>query len=257
MTFVGTTLDVVLPVLNEELTLLDAVATLRDFMSSRLSEYHWRIIVADNGSTDGTRDIGTRLAEELSEVRYTHLVERGRGRALRETWLASRSDIVGYMDVDLSSDLRVFPELVAAVSSGDYDVAIGSRLMGGSRVMGRSASREIFARSYSLLFRTMFLARFRDAQCGFKALSRRAADELLPLVRDNGWFFDTELLLLAENAGYRIKELPVSWTDDPDSRVRVIPTAVENVKGLLRLRFGGLRDVVAPLDAQGDQDTDN
>ena len=250
----STSLDVVLPVLNEERALPDTVSTLRDFMSSRLSEYDWRIVIADNGSTDGTRDIDMRLDEEVSEVHYTRLEKRGRGRALRETWLASGSDVVSYMDIDLSADLGAFPELVAAVGSGEFDVAIGSRLMRGSRVTGRSASREIFARSYSLLFRTMFLAGFRDAQCGFKALSRRAADALLPLVRDNGWFFDTELLLLAQEAGYRIKELPVSWTDDPDTGVKVVPTAVEDMKGLLRLRFGGLRKASKSL-SPGERET--
>lgn len=247
----STSLDVVLPVLNEERALPDAVATLHDFMSNRLPEYGWGIVVVDNGSTDGTRDIGLSLAEELSEVRYIRLEERGRGRALRETWLASRSDVVSYMDIDLSSDIGAFPALVTAVSSGEYDVAIGSRLTRGSHVTGRSASREIFARSYSLLFRAMFPVDFRDAQCGFKAMSRRAADDLLPLVRDNGWFFDTELLLLATHNGYSIKELPVSWTDDPDSRVRVLPTAVENLKGLLRLRFGGLRKASRSLSPGG------
>ncbi len=167
--------------------------------------------------------------------------QRGRGRALKRAWAESNADIVAYMDVDLSTDLSALPQTIAAVDGEGYDIAIGSRLKRGAQVMGRSFKRELISRSYSLIFRAMFLAGFQDAQCGFKAVSRRAADEVAPLVVDNGWFFDTEMLLIAEKNGYRIKEIPVKWTDDPDSRVKIISTAWEDIKGLLRLRFGGLR----------------
>jgi len=245
-------LDVVLPVLNEEKALSATVGTLCDLLSRCLSEYEWRVVIADNGSTDGTQAIGTQLAKERPGVGYTRLEERGRGVALRTAWLASRADIVAYMDVDLSADLAAFPRLVAAIDGEGYEIAVGSRLRlkGGSKVSGRSAKRELLARAYSLLFRALFFAGFVDAQCGFKALSRRAANDLLPLVRSSGWFFDTELLLLAEKNGYRIKELPVVWTDDPDSRVQVLSTGTELMKGLLRLRFGGLRRASRTLRAR-------
>lgn len=243
-------LDVVLPVLNEEKALPATVGTLCDFLSRCLSEYDWRVVIADNGSTDDTQAIGTQLADELPGVGYTRLEERGRGVALRTAWLASSADIVAFMDVDLSADLGAFPLLVAAVEGEEYEIAIGSRFKKGSKVSGRSGNRELLARSYSLLFRVLFFAGFHDAQCGFKALSRRAADELLPLVRSSGWFFDTELLLLAEKNGYRIKELPVIWTDDPDSRVGVLSTGAELMRGLLRLRFGGLRKASRTLRAR-------
>ncbi len=243
-------LDVVLPVLNEEKALPATVQTLCDFLSRCLSEYHWQVVIADNGSTDDTQAIGTQLADELPGVGYTRLEERGRGVALRTAWLASSADIVAFMDVDLSADLGAFPQLVAAVEGEGYEIAIGSRFKKGSKVSGRSGNRELLARSYSLLFRVLFFAGFHDAQCGFKALSRRAADELLPLVRSSGWFFDTELLLLAEKNGYRIKELPVIWTDDPDSRVGVLSTGAELMRGLLRLRFGGLLKASRTLRAR-------
>ena len=198
-------------------------------------------MIADNGSTDSTFEVAERLSRELDRVGCIRLDQRGRGRALRRAWLESGSDILGYMDVDLSTELAAIPALVDAVDGGGYDIAIGSRLAEGATVIGRPPHRELISRVYSLTFRAMFLTRFKDAQCGFKAISRRAAHDLLPLVHDTGWFFDTELLILAEKNGYRIKEVPVRWTDDPDSRVRIVRTACGDMKGLLRLRFGGLR----------------
>lgn len=235
------TLDVVIPVLNEARALADSVNALAAFLSNNLNDYEWAVVVADNGSTDATPSICQSLSEQDSRVRHVRLEQRGRGRALKRAWAESNADIVAYMDVDLSTDLSVLPQTIAAVDGEGYDIAIGSRLKRGAQVMGRSFKRELISRSYSLIFRAMFLAGFQDAQCGFKAVSRRAADDVAPLVVDNGWFFDTEMLLIAEKNGYRIKEIPVKWTDDPDSRVKIISTAWEDIKGLLRLRFGGLR----------------
>ncbi|MCH2316951.1 MAG: glycosyltransferase family 2 protein [SAR202 cluster bacterium] len=235
------TLDVVIPVLNEERALADSVNALAAFLSNNLNDYEWAVVVADNGSTDATPSICQSLSEQDSRVRHVRLEQRGRGRALKRAWAESDADIVAYMDVDLSTDLSALPQTIAAVDGEGYDIAIGSRLKRGAQVMGRSFKRELISRSYSLIFRAMFLAGFQDAQCGFKAVSRRAADDVAPLVVDNGWFFDTEMLLIAEKNGYRIKEIPVKWTDDPDSRVKIISTAWEDIKGLLRLRFGGLR----------------
>ena len=237
---VTTSIDLVLPVLNEEEDLSLSVDALRSFLRRSMSEYDWRVVIADNGSTDATPKIGRRLTESYPDVKYLRLEERGRGRALRKAWLDSRADIVGYMDVDLSTDLAFLPVLVRAIEQEGYDLAIGSRLKKGARVLGRPLKRELMSRAYSLMFRGMFATGFEDAQCGFKVLSRRAAVDLAPLAKDNGWFFDTELLILAERLGYRIKEVPVKWTDDPGSRVRIVRTAYEDVKGLLRLRFGGI-----------------
>ena len=234
-------LEVVLPVLNEERSLPASTTRLHDFLAANLTGYEWRILIADNGSTDSTPDVAAQLVSDYDRVGYLRLEQRGRGRALKRAWLESGADILAYMDIDLSTELEATVRLVDSIASGRHDLAIGSRLKAGAVVIGRSHLRELISRSYSLLFRTMFFTGFRDAQCGFKAISRQAARDLLPLVQDTTWFFDTELLLLAEKNGYTIDEIPVRWTDDPDSRVRIVRTAWGDLRGLLRLRFGGLR----------------
>ena len=234
-----TSVDIVIPVLNEERALPRCIARLGKFVDD-YPERDWKFTVADNGSSDRTPEVARELAAQDGRVRVTRLEQRGRGRALKRAWQKSDADVRCYMDVDLSTGLQHLPEIVAAVADQDYDIAIGSRLLPGSDVVGRSLTREITSRGYSLLFRSMFLTSFRDAQCGFKAISADAAAALTPLVKNNHWFFDTELLLIAENSGYRIKEIPVRWEDDPDTRVKVISTAWEDIKGLLRLRFGGM-----------------
>ena len=232
--------DVVIPVLNEERALPVCVDTLLGFLEGA-SPYPYRIVVADNGSTDRTPEIAESLAQEHTQrVAWSRLEIRGRGRALRKAWLESDADILTYMDVDLSTDLEAFPPMVRAVSEEGFDLAVGSRLMKGSSVSQRTLKREITSRSYNLIIKAAFFTRFTDAQCGFKAISSRAARQLVPRVLDQGWFFDSELLILAEKGGFRVKDIPVRWVDDPDTRVRVVKTAVDDLKGLYRLRFGGV-----------------
>ena len=237
------TVDIVIPVHNEERDLPRSIDILTKFLREKL-ENPWHIIIADNGSSDNTRSVGEMLASKYTGVSCIHMPQKGRGRALRQVWLESMGDIVSYMDVDLSTDLSHFPQLVRAIEEGSH-IAIGSRLIKGSSVK-RSLTREFISRSYSTLIRMMFFTPFRDAQCGFKALSRGAAKALVPLVKDNGWFFDSELLIIAAARGFRIKETPVHWEDDPDSRVKIIPTAWGDIKGLLRLRFGGIPEASLP-----------
>lgn len=229
------TVDIVIPVYNEERDLELSVNTLSSFLAQRCS-YRWRVVIADNASTDATLEIAKRLASENSRVTYLHLPQKGRGRALRRAWLESEADIVSYMDVDLSTDLEAFPMLIDGLAKEGYQVAIGSRLKGGATVQ-RQLKREIISRCYNLLIKLMFRNRFSDAQCGFKALSRQAVGEIVPMLKDHGWFFDTELLLRAEQRGYEIYEVPVAWVDDPDSRVNIIETAWGDLKGLFRVRF--------------------
>ena len=229
-----TTVDVVIPVYNEERVLTQSINILRQFLENNLA-YNWTIVIADNASTDKTWQAAQALSREYRDVVSLHLDEKGRGRALRRAWLDSTADIVSYMDVDLSTDLEAFPKLIQAIEEG-YDIAIGSRLMPGSSIK-RSFKRELTSRGYNLLIKAMFRSKFSDAQCGFKALSSKAAQELVPLIKDQKWFFDTELLILAEKKGYRTKDVPVAWIEDPDSRVSVSRTAFDDVKGLLRLRF--------------------
>ena len=231
--------DIVLPVLNEQDVLNISVSRLLKFCSEGMISYNWKIIIADNGSTDETYNIAKQIESDSKNVNVIKLHQKGRGRALKKAWqLDSRIKV--YMDIDLSTDLKYLPIICDHVYSQKYDIAIGSRLIKGSKVVGRTLKREIISRGYSLIFRSLFWVPFRDAQCGFKAISSETAENLLPLVDDNGWFFDTELLILANKLGYKIKEVPVYWVDDPNSSVNIISTAWNDIKGLARLKFGGI-----------------
>ncbi|HKE76034.1 MAG TPA: bifunctional glycosyltransferase family 2/GtrA family protein [Acidimicrobiales bacterium] len=225
--------EVVVPVYNEEADLEASVRRLHDYLCDRFP-LDWVVTIADNASTDRTWPIACRLASELGGVRAVHLDRKGRGRALRATWSASEAQVVAYMDVDLSTDLNALLPLVAPLLSGHSDVAIGSRLAPGSRVV-RGPRREAISRCYNVLLRTVLHAGFSDAQCGFKAARADAAKTLLPLVEDDAWFFDTELLVVAEANGLRIHEVPVDWVDDPDSRVDVVRTAGDDLRGVARM----------------------
>jgi glycosyltransferase involved in cell wall biosynthesis len=226
-------IDIVVPVHDEERVLERSVRRLHRFLSSEFP-FSWRIVVADNASADTTPIVAERLTRELPGVELLRLDRKGRGRALRAAWSASRARVVCYMDADLSTDLRGLLPLVAPLLSGHSDLAIGTRLANGARVV-RGPKREFISRSYNRLLHAALRTRFSDAQCGFKAVRSDVLDELLPTVRDDGWFFDTELLVLAQRAGLRIHEVPVDWVDDPDSRVDIVRTAIDDLKGVARL----------------------
>ncbi|MFJ4890456.1 glycosyltransferase [Streptomyces sp. NPDC088788] len=226
-------LDVVVPVFNEETDLEPGVRRLHAHLRETFP-YPFRITVADNASTDATPLIAARLAAELPEARWIRLEEKGRGRALRTAWSASRAPVLAYLDVDLSTELNALLPLVAPLISGHSDIAIGTRLARGSRVV-RGPRREIISRGYNALLRSTLAVGFSDAQCGFKAVRRDVAERLLPLVEDSAWFFDTELLVIAERAGLRIHEVPVDWVDDPDSRVDLVSTVVADLRGIARI----------------------
>ena len=229
-----TVLDVVVPVYNEEADLERSVRRLHAYLRE-VMPFPFRITIADNASTDTTPLVAGRLAAELPEVTAVYLAAKGRGRALKLAWLQSDAAVLAYMDVDLSTDLAALLPLVAPLVSGHSDLAIGSRLRRGSRVV-RGPKREFISRSYNLILRATLAARFTDAQCGFKAIRAEVARELLPLVEDTGWFFDTELLVLAEKAGLRTHEVPVDWVDDPNSKVDIVATATADLRGVARLR---------------------
>ena len=237
--------DVVVPVYNEAEDLVTSVLRLDDYLE-RSFPYDYRIVIADNASTDGTWPLAQRLATLHSRIWAEHLDAKGRGRALRQVWLASDADVVAYMDVDLSTDLNALLPLVAPLVSGHSDVAIGTRLARGSRVT-RGPKREFISRSYNLILRTALGATFSDAQCGFKAVRADVAQRLLPLVEDNNWFFDTELLVLAQRAGLRIHEVPVDWIDDPGTTVDIVATARDDLRGVWRL-LRGFASGRIPLD---------
>lgn len=237
-------LDLVIPVFNEEKTLERSVRRLHSHLTSSFP-YTFRITIADNASTDSTWSLARGLAKELDAVTAVHLDEKGRGRALKTVWSSSDARVLAYLDVDLSTDLAALAPLIAPLLSGHSDVAIGTRLARGSRVV-RAPKREVISRGYNLILRATLVTRFSDAQCGFKAIRADRARILLPHVADTGWFFDTELLVLAERSGLRIHEVPVDWVDDPDSRVDIVSTAVADLRGIARM-IGGLASGAIPL----------
>ncbi|WP_308113797.1 glycosyltransferase [Arthrobacter sp. ISL-30] len=239
-------LEIVVPVYNEAAILEKSITRLADYLSQEMF-CSWKITIADNSSTDGTGVISQRLASEIPNVGYRRLEVKGRGLALRDAWGASEAKVLAYVDVDLSTDLAALPPLIAPLLSGHSDVSIGTRLRHSSRVV-RGTKREFISRSYNLLLRRTMQVGFSDAQCGFKAIRADVAKRLLPFVEDNSWFFDTELLILAERAGLRIHEIPVDWIDDPDSRVDIKQTALDDIRGLVRVAGSMLRGSI-PLQA--------
>jgi putative flippase GtrA len=231
-------IEIVVPVYNEEAILARSIRRLHRFLSDGFP-FTWRIVIADNASTDATPAIAAALERELGRsVAVRRLERKGRGRALRAAWSATEARVVCYMDVDLSTDLRALLPLVAPLLSGHSDLAVGTRLAHGARVV-RGPKRELISRAYNQVLRAALRARFSDAQCGFKAARAEALAELLPAIRDDGWFFDTELLVLAQRRGLRIHEVPVDWIDDPDSRVDIARTALEDLRGVARLVADG------------------
>lgn len=231
----GITIEVNLPVLNEERVLRNSVTTLVDFLKKNCP-YKWNIVIIDNGSTDKTLEIAKQISKEFKEVSFLRLEKRGRGRALRTAWQNSDADICSYMDIDLSTDINDLMPLINAIALEGYDISTGCRLMAGAKIK-RSFKRELLSRGYVFLLKMVLGIKFRDAQCGFKAVNRMIINEVLPAVLDQEWFFDSELLFKSQKYGYKIKEIPVGWVEDPDSRVRLYKTTKNYLLSILRLRF--------------------
>ncbi|MBI5613853.1 glycosyltransferase family 2 protein [Candidatus Gottesmanbacteria bacterium] len=227
-------LNVVLPVYNEESELEDSVSRLKAYLKTLPKKYLWKITIVDNASDDDTMNIALGIAKKDKRIIALHLDQKGRGRAVKHAWTTSSDEILAYMDIDLSTDLTHFEALLHSLEHG-YDIAIGSRNLSNSRVSKRHWLRTITSKGYIFLIKMFFFVHFSDAQCGFKVVSRKVVTSLLPLVSDNEWFFDTELLILAEKLGYKIYEEPVTWVDNPGSTVRVMKTATGDLEGLWRL----------------------
>ena len=238
--------EIVVPVYNEAHVLQESIWRLHEYLTVTV-QATWQITIVDNASTDSTSAVADSLVETLPDVQALRVEQKGRGLALRTAWSASRARVLAYLDVDLSTDLAGLSPLLAPLLSGHSDVAIGTRLSRTSRVV-RGTKREFISRSYNGLLRTVLSASFSDAQCGFKGITKQAADRLLPLVQDDKWFFDTELLVLAERSGLRIHEVPVDWQDDPDSRVEIVQTAKDDLRGIWRL-FTDLSRHRLPVEA--------
>ena len=226
-------LEIVVPIYNEENELEDNINKLYSFLSRNFRHLNWRITIADNASTDKSLLIAKKLAARNKGINFLHLTQKGRGRAVKNAWAKSKADYLSYMDVDLSTDLKYLKPLISSLK--DYQLAIGNRLMDRSIVKERPLNREILSRGYNILIKLLFQVNFSDAQCGFKAITKKAAESLLPFIKDNAWFFDSELLIIAEKAGFSIFQLPVHWTDNPGSTVRVLKTVFGDLAGLWRL----------------------
>jgi putative flippase GtrA len=242
--------ELAIPVYNEELTLEASVRRLRNYLNESFP-FETTVRIVDNASTDKTWEVASRLAGSIPGVTALHLDRKGRGYALRSAWSSSTAEVVAYMDVDLSTDLGGFLPLVAPLLSGHSDVAIGSRLASGARVV-RGPKRELISRAYNFLLKMSLQGHFTDAQCGFKALRRESAQKILPLVQDEEWFFDTELLVAAERLGLRICEVAVDWVDDPDSRVQILPTALKDLRGIWRISHGQSRRALRHQSSDAD-----
>lgn len=229
---------IVLPTYNEEKVVKENTLKVYDFCQKNLKDYDWQILIADNGSIDETPKIAKELSKNYPKILFFHIPERGRGYALKKAWKDYEADIYTYMDIDLATDLNYFPLLIKAISEENFDLAIGSRLKKESKVE-RSLKREILSRIYNFLLKIFFQPSFKDAQCGFKAISKKVAQKILPKIKNNNWFFDTELLILAEKVGFKIKEIPVEWIETRKvvrkSTVKVLSTAWEDIKGMIRL----------------------
>ena len=230
---------IVLPTYNEEKILEKNTLKILKFCQKNLKDYNWQILIADNGSTDQTSKIAEKLSKNYEKISFFHLPEKGRGGALKKAWSEYEADIYTYMDIDLATELNALPLLIEAIDKKGYDLAIGSRLKKESKVE-RSLKREITSRVYNFLLKILFKPSFSDAQCGFKAISKKVAQEILPKVKNNHWFFDTELLILAEKSGFKIKEIPVEWvekrTAGRKSTVKILATIWEDIKGMVELR---------------------
>ena len=228
-------LALILPIYNEEEQLAESIARLCAYAEKTLADYDWRVIVGDNASTDRSPQIYATLEKENRRLGHVRLEQKGRGRMLKKIWMDESFDVSLYMDVDLSTGLEHIRACVEAIARHGYDLASGSRLRKGAKVVGRSLKREITSRGYIYLIKSLAWSQLSDYQCGFKAISKQAALRLLPLVEDPAWFFDSELLLLAEKSGFKIYEEPVHWTDDPGTTVNVLTTARDDIKGLVRV----------------------
>lgn len=226
--------EIVLPIYNEEKELKANTVRLVHFLQNQPLPFSWNITIVDNASTDKSGVIGRNLEKQYNTISYIYLKEKGRGRAVKYAWKKKIATFYAYMDIDLSTNLDHFPQLVKTLIGG-YDISIGSRLLAGSKVQNRPFKREILSRCYNLIIKIFFQTHFSDAQCGFKGVNKKVVDYLLPHIKDNEWFFDSELLIIAEKAGYKIFEVPVNWVDNPGSTVRVLKTVTGDLAGLWRI----------------------
>lgn len=225
--------SVVLPAYNESELIVDSVEKVRNV----LLELGWtfEIIIAENGSTDGSDIISKMLSEEYEEVKHLH-TEKGRGNALRAAFKKAEGDVIMYMDMDLSTDLRYIEVIVNSILDG-YDVVTGSRLLPESVVVGRISKREITSRAYNFLVRLILGSKLMDHQCGFKAYNKESLRVIIDDVKDNDWSFDTEILVKSQKKGFKVTEIPVYWVDNTDTSVKLLKDILVMGYKILKFRW--------------------
>ncbi|MBL7197404.1 MAG: glycosyltransferase [Candidatus Omnitrophica bacterium] len=228
-------IDIVIPVYNEEQILEKNIGKLIAFLKTNLGYRNYKVIIVDNGSIDNTFVVSQKLEKRYEEVSCLRLSQKGRGNALKKAWSGSEADVVSYMDADLSTDLEAISKLFNSIIIDGYDIAVGSRLLPTSRVK-RSLLRKSLSYIYNILIKNIFgFKELSDAQCGFKALNRKVIKNILSKIKNQNWFFDTELLILARKSGFKIKYIPINWKDRPKTRVKIMDTIFEDIAGILRL----------------------
>ena len=236
--------ELIFPVLNEANSLRAQLEKVRGFVSKNL-QYSFNITVVDNGSTDETKLVIKKMIKEKIVDKYIHLSERGRGRAIKTAVDKSKSEIVAYMDIDLSTDLKFLIPLIDSIYKYGYDISIGSRLSKGSKVIGRKMIREITSRSYNFIIKLFFpFSGIDDMQCGFKAFKRTRINQIINNVSNDKWFFDTEFIIMARSENLKIDQIPVVWVDDPNTSVNILTTAIEDLIGLIKLRLKLFKKIV-------------
>lgn len=231
-----TKLAITIPVLNEEETIVSKVEEVVNFFNlNNICDYI--IIIGDNGSTDNTENLSKSLEQKYDFIKYLKISRKGVGLALRESWLKYEADIVGYMDLDLATDLKHIFEVLKLFENEDTKIVVGSRLLKSSKVSNRKPIREITSRGFNFLVKRILKVKFTDGMCGFKFFRREIAVSLIKKgIETDGWIFATEILAKAEWSGIKIKEVAVNWKDDPNSKVKILSLSWAYFKHLISLR---------------------
>jgi len=232
-------LNITLPCYNEERILKSNILRVFNFLKENVASDDWQIIIANNQSTDKTGQIGEELEKKFESIKHLEIFQKGKGVAIRESWQRFPADIYIFMDTDLATDLEALPRLIRAVKEEKFNVAIGSRFHPQSKVK-RKLVRKIISFSYNLLRKILIGSKITDAPCGFKAVDKKIIQNILPQVKDEQWFFDSELVILAEKGGYKIKEIPIKWEDirekEDKSKVNTISLSLDYFKKLIKLK---------------------
>ncbi len=228
--------NITIPVYNEEESLSQKIQELIAFLNKTKFPHKYEIIIADNASTDNTGKIAKKLVKKYPLVKYIRIDKKGRGLALKTVWTKTNADVLSYMDVDLSTDLKHFKPLIDSIVVSKNNLAIGNRLGKNSKVIGRSFLRELLSRGYNLILRLIFFSPINDSQCGFKAIDRKSFLKLVKEIEDNNWFLDTEMILLALHRGMKVSQIDVKWIDDPGSQVKIVKTVSEDLHGVARVK---------------------